>query len=82
MNDQLQEFARQTLKNGVVQLPELWQRTFKLMYARNNGKRSVEDAEAMHINDVVDEVPPEKLDWAMRQIQASLDKISKMAIGE
>jgi hypothetical protein len=45
------------------------------MYARDNGKRSVVDAVAMQINDVVDLMPPEQLDWAMQQVQASLDKM-------
>jgi hypothetical protein len=29
----------------------------------------------MPINDVVDLMPPEQLDWAMQQVQASLDKM-------
>jgi hypothetical protein len=55
MNKQLQDFARAELKTGLVELPEENHRTFKLMYASDNGKRSVVDAVAMQINDVVDE---------------------------
>lgn len=75
MNKQLQDFARAELKTGLAELPEENHRTFKLMYARDNGKRSVVDAVAMQINDVVDLMPPEQLDWAMQQVQASLDKM-------
>ena len=75
MNEQLQSFARQTLKDGLGQLPDKQQEIFKLMYARDNGKRSVEDSLAMQIDDVIDCVPAEKLDWAMQQVQRSLDKL-------
>ena len=75
MNKQLQDFARAELKTGLAELPEENHRTFKLMYARDKGKRSVADAVAMQINDVVDLMPPEQLDWAMQQVQASLDKM-------
>ena len=75
MNKQLQDFARAELKTGLAELPEENRRTFKLMYARDNGKRSVVDAVAMPLNDVVDLMPPEQLDWAMQQVKASLDKM-------
>jgi hypothetical protein len=77
MNEQLQQYARQNLKDGLAQLPEEWQRRFGLMYARDNGRRSVEDAEAMLINEVVDAMPADKLDWAMQQVQNSIDKLAK-----
>jgi hypothetical protein len=72
MNETLQAFARQTLKDGLAQLGDGEHRLFKLMYGRNGGKRSVEDALAMPIDAVVDEVRPEQLDWAMRQVDGSL----------
>jgi len=74
MNDQLQSFARKELLDGLAQLPASWQRTFRLMYGRKNGKRSVEDAEIMPIEEVVNEVPEERLDLAMQQIYASIKK--------
>ena len=79
MNSQLQNFARQSLRDGLAQLPEDWQKKFKWMYARNGGKRSLEDAEAMPIDAVVDEVPGEKLDWAMQQVENSLRKLQVKA---
>jgi len=76
MNKQLQDYAREQLKAGLAQLPETWHRTFKLMYGRDNGKRSVEDAVALQINDVVDIMPEDKLDWAMQQVENSLKKLA------
>jgi hypothetical protein len=85
MNDQLQQFARQSLKDGLAKLPEGNHRIFKLMYGRGNHEnltskipsmRTVEEAEAMNINDVVDEMPAEKLDWAMQQVENSLKKLA------
>jgi len=66
MNEQLQQFARQELKNGLSQLPEAWQMTFKRMYSHK-------DLEA-NISDVVDRMPADKLDLAMQQVQRSLEK--------
>ena len=74
MNSKLQDFARTELLRGLSQLPTTWQRTFRLMYGRKNGKRSVENAETMPIEDVVAEIPDEKLDWAMQQVERSLEK--------
>jgi hypothetical protein len=67
MNEQLQRFAREELKRGLAQLPEGWQNTFKRMYA--HGKPD------MGINEVIDAMPANKLDWAMQQVESSLKKI-------
>ena len=67
MNKQLQDFARQTLKDGLAKLPENNQMIFKRMYSHKNLD--------LHINDVVDIMPEDRLDWAMQQVQRSLDKI-------
>lgn len=66
MNNQIQDFARQKIKDGLAQLPENWQTMFKRMYSHENL-----DAD---INDVVDNVPEDKLDWAMQQVEKSLAK--------
>lgn len=76
MNLQLQAFARQSLKDGLAKLPADWQQKFKLMYARNGGRRSVEDALAMPINEVVDGMPEGRLDWAMTQVENSIKKMA------
>jgi hypothetical protein len=79
MNDALRSFARSTLKEGLAMLSEDHHRRFKLMYARNGGRRSVEDATAMPIDEVVDAMPDENLDWAMQQVENSLKKQGKLA---
>jgi len=66
MNDQIQEFARQALKDGLAQCTEGQQNLFKQMYSF--------DDRSCPIDTVVDRMPPEKLDWAMRQVQSTLDK--------
>jgi hypothetical protein len=66
MNNQLQSFAREELKSGLAQLPEGCQHRFKQMYSHGNL-----DA---NINDVVDNMPEDKLDWAMQQVEKSLEK--------
>lgn len=71
MNKQLQDYARKQIKEGLLQIPE-WHRTFKLMYGRDNGRRSVEDAVSLPINDIVDSIPEDKLDWAMQQVSNSI----------
>lgn len=76
MNEQLQNFARQTLKDGLAQLPPERQRNFKLMYSSGN---TVEDKLSKDIVDVVDSMPAEQLDWAMQQVQNSLAKIGEQA---
>jgi hypothetical protein len=51
MNEQLKSYARRSLKDGLAQLPETWHQKFKLMYARDGGRRSVEESLAMPINE-------------------------------
>lgn len=72
MNGSLQEFARNEIKSGLAKLSESNQVFFKRMYSHNNP-----DAD---INDVVDGMPEEKLDWAMQQIQRTLEKQSKNVV--
>jgi hypothetical protein len=71
MNSELQSIARQIIKDGLSQLTEHELNNFKLMYGRNNGKRSVEDTLKLDINYVVDNMEPERLDWAMTQVKNS-----------
>jgi len=74
MNNKLQQYARKTIKDGLSKLSPANLRIFKLMYARDNGRRSVDDAIAMDINAVVDQIPAEKLDWAMQQVENTLGR--------
>lgn len=68
MNKQLREFAKEQLKRGLIQLPESNIHKFKQMYSYRNI-----DAD---IADVVEAMDDDKLDWAMIQVQNSLDKLS------
>lgn len=66
MNNQLQDYARDILKEGLAQLPKSNQLLFKRMYSHKNIEAN--------INDIVDNMLEEKLDWAMQQVQRTLDK--------
>lgn len=66
MNETLKNFAREELKKGLSKLPESWQLRFKQMYSPKNLNAD--------INDVVDNMPEDKLDWAMQQVERSLEK--------
>jgi len=66
MNNQMQEFARQTLKDGLAQLPENNQLNFKRMYSSQNLNAD--------INNIVDAMKEDKLDWAMQQVEKTLAK--------
>jgi len=66
MNKQLQEFARSTLKLGLAKLDAKQVMLFKRMYSHNDLLKN--------ISDVVDDMPDESLDWAMQQVQRSLEK--------
>jgi len=69
MNNQIQDFARQSIKDGLVQLPQEQQMMFKQMYSHNNLKAD--------INTVIINIPEDKLDWAMQQVERSLKKLQK-----
>ena len=68
MNSQLQDFARTELKEGLARLPESHHLIFKRMYSHLNLSAP--------INQVVDNMHEDKLDWAMQQVQRSLDKLA------
>lgn len=74
MHHKLETLARQMLKDGLAKCDEKQQELFKLMYARAGGKRSVDQAKAVPINDVVDEMPEDKLSWALTQVERTVDK--------
>lgn len=67
MNQHLQKFARQWLKDGLAKLPESNHEIFKRMYSHKDLNKP--------INDVVDAMPADKLDWAMQQVENSLRKL-------
>lgn len=77
MNDKLRAFAEAEILKGLQQLPEDWQMKFKLMYGRQNGKRPLEESKAMLIEDVIREVPDDRIDWAMQQVENSIKSLAK-----
>lgn len=80
MNEQLQKFARKTLKDGLAKCTEDQQVLFKRMYIPwafgiiNENRKLTDEELATQINDVVDKMPDDKLDWAMQQVQRTLDE--------
>ena len=66
MNEELQNHARTKIKSGLDQCSDEQQKIFKRMYSHDDLTRE--------INDVVDNMPSEKLDWAMQQIARTLEK--------
>lgn len=76
MNQQLQNFAREQLKMGLLQCTEAEQTLFKRMYAFPSGycQRSEQPHLDMSIDEVVTVIPEEKLDWAMQQVQNTLKR--------
>jgi len=81
MNQSIEKFARQSIIDGLRKLEERHQERFKLMYGRHGGARSVEEAKAMSIDDVVNEIPGEHLNWALTQVENSVKKVSETSTG-
>lgn len=69
MNNQMLEFAKKTLKEDLIQLPENYQLMFKRMYSHENL--------SLPIGDIVELIPEDKLDWAMQQVERSLARLEK-----
>jgi len=72
MNKTLEKFARDTLKENLEWLAlrnTSYIRRFKQMYSPGNLDLSIVE--------VVDNMPAEKLDWALTQVQNTFDKILK-----
>ena len=67
MDEQLQTFARQTLKDGLAKLPESHQKLFELIYSHENLD--------LDINLVVDQMSQDKLDWALDHVARALIKL-------
>lgn len=58
--------ARQILKDLLAQCTEEQQLFFKRMYSHKNLE--------LHINDAVDQMDTEKIDWAIRQVERTIEK--------
>ena len=66
MNNTLQEFARKTILDGLLKLPEGQQLFFKRLYSHKNLDTPIEE--------VVKRMPEGKLNWVMEQVRRSLEK--------
>ena len=64
MNNTVIEFTKAEILEGLNELPDDWQLKFKRMYSHDNLDAPMKD--------VVDNMPHEKLDWALTQVQNSL----------
>ena len=69
MNKILKQFTKSELKKGLDKCTEKEAHLFKRLYSNNNLD--------LPINDVVDNIPDEKLDWAMQQVENTLYKNKK-----
>lgn len=69
MNNSIKIFTQGQILKGLSSLPEPSQRLFRLMYGRLGGKRSVQDAEKLSLEHVIVEIPEDRLDWALTQIE-------------
>lgn len=82
MHEKLQQLARKLILEGLEKLPVEWVEKFKLMYGhggliRGKAVRSVEEMKALSSERVVDEIPHYKLDWALSQVEKSIEKLEK-----
>jgi hypothetical protein len=74
MNDQLVKFAKSVIKLGLKECSVDQQLIFKRMYSHLDLTKD--------INEVIDNIPDEKLDWAMQQIQRTLDLNEKRKLNQ
>ncbi len=66
MNKAMIDFARREIKKGLLQLEIKHRVFFKRLYSHGNLDKPTQA--------IVDDIPEEKLSWALTQIQNSLKK--------
>lgn len=66
MNDKLRNFAKQELKDGISKCSNAQKFLFMQMYSHKNTN--------LTIDVVVDNMPDDKLDWAMEQVRRTLEE--------
>lgn len=82
MNDAIQQFARQTLKDGLAKCTDAEQLLFKRMYAKPplpRDENTIEWLKAAGFDHVVDDMDDDLLNRAMEQVQATIDKAERQA---
>lgn len=75
MNDRLQAHARNLFKIDLLKYHKDQQHKFKLMYAKSANC----DLEAT-VETIIDNMPEDKLDWAMSQVENTLRKNKRKEI--
>jgi hypothetical protein len=65
MNKELQAFARTHLKKNLALCTKAQQRIFKKMYSHKDLDKDLDQ--------VVEDMPEERLNWAMQQVQRTVD---------
>ena len=70
MNNTVEQFTRDQILEGLKELPESWVFMFKRMYSHENLDAKIED--------VVNSMPSDKLDWALSQVQNSIKRFKKL----
>jgi hypothetical protein len=69
MNETLKNAGKEILKYLLAQCTECQQMMFKRMYSHKNLE--------LPINDVVDQISDDKIDWAISQCERTVEKNSK-----
>jgi hypothetical protein len=67
MNSTIVAFARQEIKSGLARCTSAQRLTFMRMYSHQDLSRE--------ISVVVDAMPDEKLDWALSQVQRTIQRL-------
>jgi hypothetical protein len=75
MNDTIEKFTRQEILEKLQTLPESYQRMFLRMY--NYSVSSESNNPADYISETVSNLPTDKLDWALTQIENSIKKLQE-----
>lgn len=66
-NETINQFARSQIITGLAQLSETHSEIFKRMYSHKDLSKSIPD--------IVRDMPEEKLDWALTQVESSIQKM-------
>lgn len=66
MNETLKSTAKEMLKELLAECTDGQQLMFKRMYCHRNLE--------LPINEVVDQMPDDKIDWAMTQVERTVEK--------
>ena len=68
MNRSLADYARQQIKEGLLKLSEKHRKFYKRLYSHNNRELPIED--------VIKNMPDDKLNCALTQVQNTLKEVN------